>query len=176
MKKCILPPKPKPTTTSAKKDEKDKLNENPVNGNNTGFIDFAPYQSDLWPQYSSSMKMGWNTDKVKEYNKLMGDEKIEVQIKNFYPFNEVRKKSRKEKDKELLNEIKWNPHVLESKSSEYKNDKEFMLEAVAANWQSLQYASKKLRKDKELVYEAVKQNWVAIQYADEKIKPDIEWK
>lgn len=176
MKKCILPPKPKPkpTTSSIKKEA--EVYEC-VEGVDSNSVDFAPYKSSLWPQFSSNI--GWNTNKIEEHNKSTGVEKIEVNVKNYYPFVKSYKIDKKDQNKletELLKEIRWNPHVLEGKSAEYTDNKEFMKKAVNANWQALQYASKKLRGDKDVVYIAVKQNWVALQYADEKLKPEIEWK
>jgi len=191
VKKCMIPDIKKMTTQVTKKKPLSKI-KNKCNIKSQCENDsYAPYNSDLWPQFqtqSSFRNMGWNTSKIDEYNDSIGDEEIEVRVNNYYPFT-IKLKKETVIEKEILDNIKWNPHFLKKNElSIYLNDnninlepedfyrnKDFMLKAVDQNWQTLQYAHKDLKKDSDIVYTAIKQNWVALQYADEKFQPELEW-
>ncbi|SPX61910.1 DUF4116 domain-containing protein [Legionella feeleii] len=62
--------------------------------------------------------------------------------------------------------------ALEYASETLKNDRDFLLAAVAENGWALEYASETLKDDREVVLAAVAQNRLALQYASETLKDD----
>ena len=151
-------------------------------------IDYAPFDSKIWPQYSpsnytsnsnfnsNSNKMGWDIAEIYASHKASGDTNYEIDFNKYkFIYKKDKSKTEIEKEKQLLREIKLDSHKLENLSSKYTHDKVFMIKAVSENWRALEYASEELKQDRELVEIAVKQNWVALQYAGDKYKPALEW-
>lgn len=190
-KSCVVEkiPPPIPTTTVDNSDDYDgPLNSNCVNiKGSCNSIDYAPYNSKLWPQYSpnsdpnnnnnsNNSNMGWDISEIYDSNKSLGDTEFEIDLNKYkYIAKKDKTETELEKEKQLLRDIKWDPHKIATLSSKFRDDKEFMLKAISENWRALEYASDKLKTDKEVVNLAVRQNWVALQYAGDDFKPVLEW-
>ena len=74
--------------------------------------------------------------------------------------------------KEALKIVQQAEYKFKDISSDFKKDRNFVLEAVKLNGLILGWVGKKFSRDKEIVLEAVKENGYTLRNADENLKKD----